>query len=198
MRGQSISTVLKTLNPIIRGWSNYFRTVVSSEIFIKMDTWMYIREFRYINHTHKGKSTVWKKRKYWGKLNPERNDHWVFGDKQTGRFLLKFAWTKIVRHALVPGRASPDDPNLRGYWWERRKVSLKQIPQTDWILIDRQDWLCPVCGESLFNGEELQRHHRIPVQDGGDDSIGNREIIHMYCHQQRHAQLRKRSEGDMS
>ena len=36
----------------------------------------------------------------------------VFGDRQSGAFLLKFSWTKIVRHVLVKGWASPDDPAL--------------------------------------------------------------------------------------
>jgi hypothetical protein len=29
---------------------------------------------------------------------------------------MKFAWTKIVRHQLVNGTASPDDPALADYW----------------------------------------------------------------------------------
>jgi RNA-directed DNA polymerase len=36
----------------------------------------------------------------------------VFGDRISGAYLLKFSWTKIVRHQLVKGRASPDDPAL--------------------------------------------------------------------------------------
>lgn len=193
MKGKNIQQVLWTFNPIIRGWTNYFRTVVASETFATMDTWMFRRECRYTNSTHPRKSTAWKRAKYWGKLNPKSKDTWVFGDKCSGRHLLKFAWTKIVRHALVSGRASPDDPSLHGYWWERRKINRKSIPQVDWVLIDRQDWLCPVCGQNLFNGEDLHRHHRIPRECGGDDSVNNREIVHLYCHQQRHAQLRQRN-----
>jgi RNA-directed DNA polymerase len=49
----------------------------------------------------------------------------VFGDKHTGKHLLKFSWFKISRHELVRGTSSPDDPDLRDYWWERQKVNAK-------------------------------------------------------------------------
>lgn len=32
------------------------------------------------------------------------------------RYLLEFAWTKIVRHQMVHGSASPDDLALATYW----------------------------------------------------------------------------------
>ena len=51
--------------------------------------------------------------KYWGRLNLDRLDNWTFGDKQTGRYLLKFSWFPIERHVMVSGTASPDDPHLR-------------------------------------------------------------------------------------
>jgi RNA-directed DNA polymerase len=115
----------------------------------------------------------------------------VFGDKPSGAYLLKFGWFKIVRHRLVRGRASPDDPRLRDYWWARRKVNSSSLPAGDVGLAERQDWCCPVCGMDLLNGEELQRHHKQPRSLGGSDANGNREIVHFYCHQQRHAALRR-------
>ena len=50
-----------------------------------------------------------------------------------------------------------------------------------------QDGVCLVCGESLFNDEELQVHHRKPIKEGGDDSYSNLQLVHLYCHQQIHA-----------
>jgi len=45
----------------------------------------------------------------------------VFGDRDSDAYLQKFAWTKITRHTLVKGWASPDDPALTGYWAARRR-----------------------------------------------------------------------------
>jgi len=185
-----IHQVLDRLNPIIKGWANYHRVVVASETFNQMDDWMFHRVVRYLQRLHPTKSADWHTRKYWGRLKPEVNDKWVFGDKQTGRYLWKFRWFKIVRHVMVKGTASPDDPSLREYWWERRKLNIRGISDSDIRLAESQDWRCPVCGMDLINGETLHRHHKNPKGAGGSDSYENRELVHLYCHQQRHAKMR--------
>jgi RNA-directed DNA polymerase len=186
LRGHSIQAVLHRLNPLIRGWANFFRTVVSTKVFEKLDHWMVFRALRYAKRAHPQKPKYWRTRKYWGKLNPKSNDPFVFGDKRTGRYLLKFSWFKIERHVLVRGTASPDDPALRDYWWARRKINIRHLTPSDVKLAEAQDWLCPVCGQNLINGEELQRHHKQPKGLGGSDAYSNRELLHLYCHQQRH------------
>jgi RNA-directed DNA polymerase len=191
LSGHNVRAVLRRLNPIIRGWANYYRTVVASRTFARMDHWMHHRAVRYAKRRHPNKPWQWCKHRYWGGLNPDRKDRWVFGDKHSGAYLLKFGWFKIVRHPLVRGRASPDDPSLRDYWWARRKIDFWTLSDSDIRLAERQDWRCPVCGMDLLNGEELQRHHKQPRSLGGSDASGNREIVHLYCHQQRHAVLRK-------
>jgi RNA-directed DNA polymerase len=187
LRGQPVQAVLARLNPIIRGWANYFRTVVSSKTFQKLDNWMTRRAGHYARHTHPDKSKAWRLHKYWGRLNPARNDSWVFGDKRTGRYLLKFSWFPIERHILVRGTASPDDPSLRDYWWARRKVNIRHLTLSDVKLAEAQDWVCRLCGMPLINGEELHRHHIQPKGQGGSDAPSNRELVHLYCHQQHHA-----------
>ena len=52
-----------------------------------------------------------------------RQDRWVFGDRKSGAYLHKFTWTNIVRHQIVKGAASPDDPALADYWAKRRRKS---------------------------------------------------------------------------
>jgi RNA-directed DNA polymerase len=193
LRGQSVPSVLKLLNPMIRGWANYFRTVVASEVFHGMDHWMHLRTVRSVKHMHPTKSKKWRVQRYWGKLNKERDDRWVFGDKRVGGYLLKFSWFKIVRHELVRGTASPDDPSLRDYWWSRRKITMRSLSPRDVKLAAAQDWRCPVCGRDLLiEGEELHRHHKNPRSMGGSDAHSNRELGHLYCHQQRHAMLRRK------
>jgi RNA-directed DNA polymerase len=196
LSGHNVRAALRRLNPIIRGWANYYRVVVASETFARMDDWMQHRAARYTKRMHPNKPWQWRKDRYWGRLNPGRDDRWVFGDKHTGAYLLKFGWFKIVRHPLVRGRASPDDPALRDYWWARRGVNSRSLSASDVRLAEHQDWRCPVCGMDLFNGEELQRHHKRPRCMGGSDASGNREIVHLYCHQQRHAALRGEQQAE--
>lgn len=184
LRGHSIEAVLWKLNPIIRGWANYNRRVVSSRTFNKLDAWMYHRARRYAKHTHPKKSWEWRRKRYWGRWNKERADDWVFGDKHSGRYLLKFSWFKIERHILVRGTSSPDDPNLRDYWWERQKVNAKHLSVEDLDMANDQGWVCRFCGMNLINGEELHRHHTVPRAMNGSNARSNRELVHLYCHQQ--------------
>ena len=119
-QGATIQAVLRAMNPVIRGWAHYFRIAVAKEIFGKLDRWMFYKATRYTKRRHPNKSKDWQRRKYWGRFNLDRKDYSTFGDKQTGRYLLKFSWFPIERHILVKGRASPDDPRLTDYWAKRR------------------------------------------------------------------------------
>jgi RNA-directed DNA polymerase len=184
LRGHSIKAVLWKLNPIIRGWANYNRTAVASRLFNKLDDWMFRRALRYAKHTHPKKSWKWVRKRYWGRWNKEREDDWVFGDKHSGRYLLKFSWFKIERHILVRGTSSPDDPDLRAYWWERQKVNAKHLSGEDIDMANDQGWVCRLCGMDLINGEELHRHHKVPRAMNGSNARSNRELVHLFCHQQ--------------
>src|SRR5262249_12905524 len=77
-------------------------------------------------------------------------------------------------------------------WWARRKVNIRHLSASDVDLANDQDWVCPICGEELINGEALQRHHIIARADGGSDARGNRVLVHLYCHQQETTAWRKR------
>ena len=121
LRGANATAVIARLNPIIRGWSAYYRSVVSSQAFAKLDTYVWTLTYKWAKHSHPNKSRHWVVNRYFGSFNRSRRDQWVFGDRDSPAYLLKFSWTNIVRHQLVPGTASPDDRALADYWAERRK-----------------------------------------------------------------------------
>ncbi len=186
-QGANVQSALAKLNPIIRGWANYFRSTVAKEIFNTLDNWMFYKASRYATRTHPKKSKDWQHRKYWGQLNLDRDDHWVFGDKQTGAYLLKFSWFPIERHVLVKGTSSPDDPHLADYWMKRQARLAKDLTLSKQKLAKRQKGRCPECGESLFNDEEIQVHHLLARSQGGSDSYRNLAFVHLLCHQHIHA-----------
>ena len=116
----------------------------------------------------------------------------MFGDKRSGHYLLKFSWFPSARHTLVRGTAAPDDPTLREYWWTRRRVNICHLIPSDVKLAEAQDWLCPVWGVLLVNGEALERHHLKPKGEGGTEAYRNRVLVQQYCHQQLTAAQRRR------
>ena len=154
LRGANAGAVLKKINPIVRGWSAYYRTVVSSEIFTALDNHMWKLAYKWAKHSHPNKPKHWISDKYFGRFNRSRKDRWVFGDRDSGAYLLKFSWTKIVRHQLVKGKASPDDPALESYWAQRRRKGTHlPIDAMTVRLLQAQHGRCPICGGLLLHAD---------------------------------------------
>ncbi len=189
--GQPVDVLIGKINSIIRGKANYLNKAVSSKAFRTLDNYMFTREVRHVKRTHPNKPKYWTSNKYWGRLNLQRpNDKWVFGNKKSGNYIIKFAWTKIQRHSLVSKRSSPDDPSLRKYWEKRNKKSNKSeveiFNKKQAIIAGKQDFKCPVCGQTLFNNEPLHLHHIVPRNKGGKDTVNNLVWLHLYCHHKTH------------
>jgi RNA-directed DNA polymerase len=183
--GTPTVALINEMNPVIRGWSNYFRIGVAKETFSALDNFMYYRAQRYMKRRHPTKSGRWRTQRYRGRA-VGRQDQWVFQDKVRHATLRKFAWTKIVRHRLVRSTYSPDDPTLQDYWRQKRAkphVTTRRGRQ----LAQRQQGQCPVCHHHLDNGEALHVHHVVPKKHGGTDDLVNLRLVHHTCHRQIHS-----------
>jgi len=112
--------VIRHLNPILRGWTNYYKTQVSKHVFsyVSHQIWKMLWKWCLRRHPEKGK--YWVGKKYFGF---HENARWIFqaysGDKTI--YLFKCSSVKIERHIKVKGTASPDDPILQDYWKKRQK-----------------------------------------------------------------------------
>jgi len=159
--GSNAASVLRTLTPIVRGWAAYYRIGVSSAVFSALDDYMWKLLYKWIKRTHPNKSRWWRMDRYFDRFNRSRNNRWVFGDKDTGAYLPKFAWTKIVRHVMVTGTASPDDPDLARYWADRRGKQ-HNGPLSVLLLakLKAQRGRCPLCGTMLLHAEREPQHPR--------------------------------------
>jgi RNA-directed DNA polymerase len=184
--GSPTVALINSMHPLIRGWSQYFRTGVASRVFSDLDTFMFARAQRYMKRRHPRKSGWWRTQKYWGQTRGPRRDRWVFMDKERHATLRKFAWTRMVRHRLVPKTSSPDDPTLQDYWRQRRSrpQALADRPRQ---LASRQQGLCPVRHQRLENGEDLHVHHVLPKKHGGTNDLANLRLVHANCHRQIHS-----------
>jgi len=154
LRGANAAAVVQRLNPIIRGWSAYYRTVVSSKAFALLDRYLWQLTYKWAKFGHPKKPKYWIINRYFGDFNKSRQDRWVFGDRVGGAYRVKFAWTKIVRHRMVRGGASPDDPTLTQYWADRRRRSAP--PPMNGLslqLLQRQAGRCPWCRDLLLHAD---------------------------------------------
>jgi len=161
LRGANASAVIRTLNPIVRGWAAYYRGVVSTETFHALDGYLWTLTYKWALYRHNHRSRRRIIARYFGPFHPTRKDRWVFGDRETGAHLTRFSWTKIVRHDLVKGRASPDDPDLIEYWARRRrKTRDEDIPPIGYHrtrLLKKQNGRCPVCQGLLLHADHPPR-----------------------------------------
>jgi RNA-directed DNA polymerase len=127
---------------------------VSSKIFSGLDAHVWRLTYKWAKHTHPKKPRKWVTARYFGKFNKFRNDRWVFGDRGSGVYLDRFAWTEIVRHQTVQSAASPDDPALNGYWAKRRQRVKPPLDGYTLRLLAKQDGHCPLCGDPLLTAEQ--------------------------------------------
>ncbi|MFF1790591.1 group II intron reverse transcriptase/maturase [Kitasatospora sp. NPDC058243] len=207
LRGANAGAVTRKLNPIIRGWATYYRTVVSKKTFQSLDHYVWKLTYKWVRHTHPKKPVPWCLARYFGQFNSTRRDKWIFGDRETGAYLYKSAWTRIDRHVIVKGANSPDDPSLIEYWAARRRRSLPStVDKTSIALAARQKGICPLRKQPLISGAEyepdsprewaawfaasmkpLHKHHFIYRRDDGPDTRTNLRLVHAECHRQHHA-----------
>jgi RNA-directed DNA polymerase len=150
LRGSNVQAVLARIVPITRGWAAYYRCVVSSRQFTALDDYMWKLTYKWAKYSHPNKVKSWIVGRYYGRFNTARQNNWVFGDRDSGGYLPKFAWTKIVRHYMVPGTASPDDPGLAQYWADRRGKRKPPLDNGTLRLLKDQKGCCPLCGDHLL------------------------------------------------
>lgn len=121
--------LIRQLNPMISGWSNYYRHVVSKVIFRHVDHCIFWKLRRWINRRHPKKSTQWKEKKYFRTGGTRR---WIFSARVKNRrgeysFLDLFATAKlpIRRHIKIRAEANLYDPKYAEYFSKRERLKSK-------------------------------------------------------------------------
>lgn len=121
--------VVEKLNPLLRGWTGYFRHVCSSAVFRAVSNYLFQTLMRWARRRHPNKSRRWVARKY---FRTSGNRHWVFfGTAPDGTILELYEVThvRIWRHIKVKGDLNPYAPEWQDYI-ARRTSSIKQ--RTRW------------------------------------------------------------------
>ena len=204
LRGANATAVIARLNPIIRGWACYYRTVVSGKVFNALDNYVWNLTYRWALRQHRNKPKTWVVDRYYGTFNTTRKDRWVFGDRDSGAYLIKFSWIPIARHNQVKGTASPDDPALADYWSHRRRR--RKPPPLDrptLRLLKAQGGRCPLCGDYLLHADhepqspeewelwfiatrKALRRQALTLHSETRDQ--HHHLIHIHCHRRHQAE----------
>ena len=120
--GLTQETLLRQLNPLLRGWANYYRNGAAKRTFGQVDYYLFCKLWRWATRRHPDKGRTWKKRKYFSAGQDgafSLRVHRTTGESRVLR-LYRLAGTSIERHIKVRGAASPYDPRYTEYFEKRR------------------------------------------------------------------------------
>jgi len=124
-RTATTEQLIRQLNPMIRGWANYYRHVVAKKTFSYVDYQVFLALRSWINRRHPDKSAKWKRKRYFRNQGPR---NWIFSatvrDKQgkaTPLDLFRASDVAITRHVKIRAEATPYDPAFKDYFVARAR-----------------------------------------------------------------------------
>lgn len=187
-QNKNLATVVERLNPIIRGWANYFSTVASKRTFSAMDKTLMIQLMRWGKQKHPTRYKAWIRKTYLHrdvKNNKSRLRFGYIGEKKEIVGIKYFAETPIVRHIKIIGNKSIYDNDLN-YWSEcGRALGNRSFSRSILRLLKNQSNLCNICGLKFLPGDVIEIDHIIPKQFDGPNHYGNLQVVHGHCHDQK-------------
>ncbi len=188
MRAATQEEIINKLNPIIRGWSNSFRSVNCADTFQKMDYLLGKKLWQWSTRRHANKGKKWIADRYFHTIKGRK---WYFADTKEGKIskvLALHAETKKERFMKVKaGKSFYDGDEI--YWASRLSEGYGEIPPSKAKLLKKQEGKCEYCNRNFQNGDDLMESHQMMhFASGGKDSYKNLTLLHRHCHDQLHAQ----------
>lgn len=171
--------LIKELNSIIKGWSNYYSACCSSETFKDLDNKMWSKLRRWAKRRHPNKNWEWVTNKYWRQAVKSRKDKWVFSSTD-GLYLVKHSWTPHQNYVKVKGDASPFNGDWR--YWSSRMGSYPDVKVEVAKLLKTQKGKCAICGLHFQDGDLWEVDHITPRSKKGSNILSNKQLLHRHCH----------------
>lgn len=174
--------LIRALNSLIIGWSRYYSTVVSQDIFEKVDYLLFARLFAWAKRRHPNKSKWWIVDQYW---RITKGKGWRFQPPGSDYQLYQHRSTPIRRHVKVQGHRSPYD----GDWiyWSTRLGKHPEVPLRVARLLKRQRGRCVACELFFKDGDVMQVVHTTSKQPDETGVRHYRYLLHRHCYQAKSA-----------
>jgi RNA-directed DNA polymerase len=182
-------SLIKQLNPILRGWANYHCHVVAKKAFARVDHEVWSMLWQWAVRRHPNKGARWVKERY---FKTQGNRNWVFAateEQEDGtkreRILLKEADTAIQRHVKISAAANPHDPQWVQYFetrWGQKMLNSGRGRAKLYRVWQRQDRLCPDCQKPITKHTPWGVRHMVKRADSGTDAASNLQMHHLICY----------------
>lgn len=122
--------LIHALNSRLTGWTNYYRSSVSSRVFSMIDNEIYHALMRWALKRHARKGKRWIVNKYFTTFG---EDHWRFhciikdkAGKKKSLYLKNASDTKIRRHIKIKSDATPFNPLYKDYFAGREQERIRR------------------------------------------------------------------------
>lgn len=173
---QAVAAMVYALNPVIRGWANYYRYVTSSRVYSSLDYYLGMKFIKW----YSGRHQLSRRKGYlhgsrW--LNKDESLHlYHFGETESKRFGWKQPYNPYLRDK--PVKRMNSSPVYTGKWFGKaeRDADLRME------CIKRDKGVCQICQRPKTN---LEAHHIIPMAKHGEDSLENLVTLCQDCHRGR-------------
>lgn len=183
-RSMRQSALIDNLNPIIRGWCNYFSIASTSKVFRRLKNITFWKLWKWGKRRHQKKGRKWIKSKYFKTIG---NKNWVFAStkKNNEFFTLKLhdEFEGNKEYIKVKGNASPYNGNL--VYWSSRMGKNPEMPKRTAFLLKKQKGKCNKCGLNFREEDVIEIDHKIPSSAGGKDEYKNLQLLHRHCHDEK-------------
>jgi RNA-directed DNA polymerase len=187
-RSAKQETLIKLLNPMIRGWATYHRGVVAKRTYSAVDNHIWRALWRWARRRHPRKSCEWVRRKYFRTLGHRSGVFAVqtrgFNGEPRTLGLILASDTRIVRHVRIKADANPFDPRWDSYFAQRRCTRMLErlqdgsFPKRLW---QQQKGKCPECHQLIDEETRWVVQPIVPFKCGGSRSLTNLKLLHSSC-----------------
>ena len=178
----SQAKLINELNPIIRGWCNYFKHSDAQIVkeLSRQDCLVY-QKLRAWGR-HRCGNIKASSEKYYTKIG---NRNWIFatreGDANPLRLLFHSDFgSSSTDYVKVKGDKSPYDGNL--VYWSTRMGRHPEMPTSKATRLKKQKGKCNWCGLHFREGDVLEEDHIIATALGGKNVYDNLQLLHAHCH----------------
>ena len=169
-------SLIRLLNPVLRGWANYHRVAVAKKTFNFVDHQVWKLLWWWAKRRHPKKVWPWIKDRYYKRIGGWKG---VFAT-ETERLVI-VGQTPIRRHVKIQGDANPFDASQDTYFNARRRRKLGQElsgRRTLYGLWRMQDGKCPNCLQPFASDEEWHLPSRVSKGQGSDGLLAYQQLLH--------------------
>ena len=184
LRNAPQSSIIKELNPKIRGWRQYYKFSDSKSIGVlskcdyllyeKLRSWAVAKDskenfYKKYWHRHKG-------RKIFSTGNEENS-------LRLESYNPKGEHHSSVEYIKVKGDKSPYDGDWK--YWSARMGQYPETPKRVAELLKKQKGKCRWCGLHFKDGDVMEVDHIKPKSKGGGNRKENLQLLHGHCHDEK-------------